>query len=91
MVVILREVDSGVKERNGELVENERKNREKSVEPNADVVKVIGVFVLYVLELLLVVVLLERKKQSEVFAELVKNDVKCFLGYDGGVSRFSIV
>lgn len=90
-MVILREVDSGVKERNGELVENERKNREKSVEPNADVVKVIGVFVLYVLELLLVVVLLERKKQSEVFAELVKNDVKCFFGYDGGVSRFSIV
>lgn len=45
MVVILRAVDSGAKERKGELVEKERKNREKSVEPNADVVKVIGVCV----------------------------------------------
>ena len=90
MVVILREVDSGAKERNGELAENERKTREKSVDPNADVVKVIGVFV-YTYWKLLLVVLLERKKQSEVFAELVKNDVKCFFGYDGGLSCFSIV
>lgn len=90
MVVILREVDSGAKERNGELTENERKTREKSVDPNADVVKVIGVSV-YTYWKLLLVVLLERKKQSEVFAELVKNDVKCCFGYDGGVSRFSIV
>lgn len=90
MVVILREVDSGAKERNGELAENERKTREKSVDPNADVVKVIGVSV-YTYWKLLLVVLLERKKQSEVFAELVKNDVKCCFGYDGGVSRFSMV